>query len=190
MNEIVDVLQLLAVLACAVLGALCLRRSRREPESVDLDSPRYTRWLRAGRPQPLAWFLSLSESQQEALAGLAESWLQDVLIAAGWAVRDPEAAHLGLRAQQGDAAAEAELLDRVSRALPGRRGPGGVVGAHEQALAHAALDAVAASRPANPTEELLGMGGLSERRLAREQAEQRQQAASASFLGQRPSGVA
>ena len=44
---------------------------------VDLTTEAYRRWLRALQPQPIAWFLSLSELEQEALAGLGDDYVAD-----------------------------------------------------------------------------------------------------------------
>ena len=42
---------------------------------VELTNDAYVRWLRAQRPQPIAWFLSFSELEQEALARLGDDYV-------------------------------------------------------------------------------------------------------------------
>lgn len=191
-------LTLLVLLNLAQMRALAASDRSTAPESaapepakeVELDAARYTRWLRACRP-PLPWFLALSEAEQETLAGLAEAWQQDILIAAGWAIRDPEAAALGVRAQAGDAAAEDELLRRAMAAqAPRGRAPIDSLAAQSRAVASAPLEAVAASRPACPEDEALGMGGVTERRRARETGEADQVARMSRLFGAPPTGVA
>lgn len=181
-----DTILILGFSMLLVLGGAVLWQLRKPAASVDLTAPSYSRWLRAGRP-PLPWFLSLGEVEQERLAGLSEEWMQDAIIAAAWAIRDPEASMLGAKAAAGDADAEAQLLERVAKA---RRPSNDVLAAHQRAMADAPLESVAQSRPANPTPEVLGMGGISERRRARENGQRIAKAANASFMGQPPTEVA
>jgi hypothetical protein len=50
---------------------------------VPLTAEAYSRWLRALRPQPLLWFLGLSELEQETLSALGDDYLvhaQDVIL--------------------------------------------------------------------------------------------------------------
>lgn len=42
---------------------------------VDLTLPTYRLWLRAQRPQPITWFLSLSKLEQEALAEEGDAYV-------------------------------------------------------------------------------------------------------------------
>lgn len=61
---------------------------RRRPE---LTEETYHRWLRAGRP-PWLFFLEQPEDVQEQLARIGDEHNQDIAVAIGYAVRDPELA--------------------------------------------------------------------------------------------------
>jgi hypothetical protein len=82
----------------------------------DLTNAGYERWLRAQRP-PFDWFLRLSELEQEQLAMLGDAHVQDIAVAIGYTVRDPEAADAGMSAMQGDADGEATLAARLAQGL-------------------------------------------------------------------------
>lgn len=83
---------------------------RRKPP---LTSAAYDRWLRAQRP-PLLDFLKLSEVEQEALALIGDEYMQDLAVAIGYAVRDPQAAGDGIGAARGDATAEESLVRQLA----------------------------------------------------------------------------
>lgn len=83
---------------------------RRKHDPV-LDEESYARWLCAGRPQPVTWFLGLTAEQQEALAQLGDEYAQETAVAIGYAVRDPEAAKAGM-APGDDLDAEETLVRR------------------------------------------------------------------------------
>lgn len=83
---------------------------RRKPP---LTSAAYGRWLRAQRP-PLLDFLKLSEVEQEALALIGDEYMQDLAVAIGYAVRDPQAAGDGIGAARGDATAEESLVRQLA----------------------------------------------------------------------------
>lgn len=85
--------------------------SKRKP---DLTNEAYDRWLRAQRP-PFDWFLALSEIEQEQLAMIGEAQMQDLVVALGYAIRDPEAADAGISALQGDSGAEATLATKLAQ---------------------------------------------------------------------------
>lgn len=91
-------------------------RRRRQPL---LDEESYARWLCAGRPQPVTWFLELDADEQEALAQLGDAYAQETAVAIGYAVRDPEAAHAGM-APGDDVEAEERLA--VRRAVAAAQG--------------------------------------------------------------------
>jgi hypothetical protein len=80
----------------------------------DLTNEGYERWLRAQRP-PFDWFLALSEVEQEQMALMGDAHMQDLAIALGYAIRDPEAADAGMSAMQGDASAEATLATKIAQ---------------------------------------------------------------------------
>ena len=53
---------------------------------VDLTADSYARWLRAGRPDSLAWFLAMAEDEQEALASIGDDYARDVCVGIGEAL--------------------------------------------------------------------------------------------------------
>ena len=65
---------------------------RKTPPPAPLTNDAFARWLRAKSPQPLAFFLSLGELEQETLAGLGDDYTEDLMIASAFATRDPDAA--------------------------------------------------------------------------------------------------
>ena len=73
---------------------------RKPPPPVDLTNDAYGRWLRAGRPQPIAWFLGVHPEEQEQLAIMGDEYQQDVCVAIGYAVADPQLADAGLDAAE------------------------------------------------------------------------------------------
>ena len=89
-------------------------RKQRAPREVDLTSEGYERWLWAQRPQPLSWFLSLSLIEQQQLAILGRTYVEDCAIAVGYAVRDPAATEAGLAAKAGSIDAEADLVQQLA----------------------------------------------------------------------------
>lgn len=84
-----------------------------------LSNEGYRRWLRAQRP-PMVWFLGLSEIEQEQLALLGDEHAQDLAIAMGYAIQDPQAADAGVSAAGGDLAAEETLARRLASGLAER----------------------------------------------------------------------
>ena len=127
-----------------------------EPEPPVIDETVFDRWLRAHRP-PLDWFAELTPGQQEVFAERGDLYAEDILVATGFAVQDPEGTRLGLAAIQGDEDAEAELTIRKAAELAAR-----VVGAQRSQIAPEPT-------PALPP---LSMGGLGERRQAADQERQ------------------
>ena len=122
---------------------------RRTPPAP-LTNDAYVRWLRARSPQPIAFFLKLSDLEQETLAGLGDDYEEDLAIALAYAIRDPDAAALGVgREDDSDIDIEETLTARVGAAI---------------LQAHKPPEAPRARRP--PT-----MGGRGERRAQREQAD-------------------
>lgn len=85
---------------------------RRQPPLV-LTADAYRRWLRAQRP-PLADFVRLSDVEQEALALLGDEYVQDAIVAVGYALADPRAADAGLDAQRGTESGEETLVRRLA----------------------------------------------------------------------------
>lgn len=84
--------------------------TRRKPP---LTTDAYRRWLRAQRP-PLTEFLRLSDVEQEALAMLGDEYMQDVALALGAVVANPQAARDGVHAARGDATAEESLVRQIA----------------------------------------------------------------------------
>lgn len=150
----------------------------------------FSRWLRAGRP-PFSWFCGLAEEEQEQLALLGDDYAQDLVIAVGYAVRDPELADAGISATAGDPVGEETLARRamelvVTRILAGRQtvpqtGPGAGSEASQDLGPGTPGDLRTPDQiVSGPVSGPLGrrapetLGGLGKRRLDRE--DQRQQA--------------
>lgn len=150
-----------------------------KPREVDLNAAAWSRWLRAGRPADLRWFLALGEPEQEALAGLGESWAEDLALGLAWAIKDPEAAEIGSRAAGGDPDAESALLARATASMHPS------VATHLSALSSAPLDAVASSWVGGSP----AMGGMGERKQAREQAANGLRSSFRTLAGRRPDGA-
>lgn len=67
---------------------------RRKPKpEVTLTEAAYARWLKACRPQPLAWFLGLPEAEQQALAAIGEAYTADLIVALGLSAQSEAAAY-------------------------------------------------------------------------------------------------
>ena len=139
-----------------------------------LTTTGYGLWIRAQRP-PLQWFASLTQIEQEALAKVGDTYVENVAVALAMAIHDPVAASDGLDAQHGDRDAEAALVQRMADAA-----------AVKIASAMRRQPAAAPSRPEPPP----SMGGLKERQEARVRAERAARAENRSLFGQRPTGVA
>lgn len=89
---------------------------RRTPPTVTVTNESYRRWLRAHRP-PWAWFLGLSELEQEQLAMIGDEHSQDVLLALGHAIADPAMAEAGVEASRGNARGEEALVRRIAESF-------------------------------------------------------------------------
>jgi len=87
---------------------------RKPPPEVTLTNESFGRWLRAGRPQPITWFLAIDEDAQEQLAILGDEYQQDVCVGIGYAVADPQLADAGLDAA--DSVESEEVLVRRAAA--------------------------------------------------------------------------
>lgn len=125
-----------------------------DPPDVSLTSDAYRRWLRAHSPQPLSFFLGLTELEQETLAGLGEEYDEDNHLGLAWAIRDPEAALFGATNEgedDDDLSLEEALVQRIATNVATRS-------------AQVAQDAPGLAQPRKP----LTMGGITERRLADE----------------------
>tara|TARA_R110000744_G_scaffold130994_2_gene238976 strand:+ start:436 stop:897 length:462 start_codon:yes stop_codon:yes gene_type:complete len=131
--------------------------SRSEPTfEVALDNDSLDRAIRAGVQFPLEWFLSQSPEIQETIASRRDYWMEDWVVAAGYAILDPERTRLALEAEDGSEEAEATLAGLNVRELAeamGRR---------------AATERPTETRGSNP----LSMSGLGERQ--REATEKRE----------------
>ena len=115
---------------------------KRKPEVIEATEEAYRLWLEAGRPDFL-WFLSQPPMVQERLAEIGCEYTQNVCVAVGLAVKNPDAAQAGLELENSNN--EVDVL----RAM--------VESAAIKALEHRAPAPPAAPRPT--------MGGLTERRL-------------------------
>ena len=76
-----------------------------------LDEDSLDRAIRAGVQFPLDWFLAQSPEVQETIATRRDHWLEDLVVAAGYAVMDPERTLLSLQAEDGDKGAAEILTD-------------------------------------------------------------------------------
>lgn len=141
------------------------------PAAVELTDEAFSRWLRARSPQPLAFFLSLSESEQEALALLGDEYTQDLCLGIGFAVHDPLVAQAGLDAAE-NPASEDNLLLRIA-----------------QTAARKAQDARAPSGAPTRGRGPTSMGGFQERTLERVKAKQREADEARSFCGRPPDSI-
>lgn len=115
---------------------------------IMLDDDALDRAIRAGVQFPLEWFLQQSPEIQEVIAKRRDRWLEDLVVAAGYAILDPERTQLGLAAEDGDEDAEAALVGLNARAVAEVMGR------------HAAREGAGELRRPTP----LVMGGLGERR--------------------------
>ncbi len=118
---------------------------KKTPPDVSLTSDAFRRWLRAHSPQPLSFFLGLTEAEQETLAGLGEEYDEDGFIALAYAIRDPEAAAFGATSED-DLGIEETLVQRMA----------------EQIAAAAAQNAPGSTPARTPPT----MGGITKRRAA------------------------
>lgn len=74
------------------------RKKKEQPPEVTNDA--FGRWIRAFRP-PFQWFMELSEDEQTQLAILGDEYAQDLTVAVGYAVKDPEMADAGISMAKG-----------------------------------------------------------------------------------------
>ena len=118
------------------------------PREITLDDDALDRAIRAGVQFPLEWFLEQSPEVQEAIANRRAYWLEDLVVAAGYAILDPERTRLALAAEDGDEEAEGVLTGLNAQAVAEAMGR------------HAAREHV--SEPQSSTS--LSMAGLGERR--------------------------
>lgn len=89
-------------------------RRKPKPIVVDLTNEAYSRWLRAGAPQPIAWFLNLHPEQQAQCAILGDEHYQDLAIAVGYAIADPALAEASIEAEGDPAVIEEFMLRRLA----------------------------------------------------------------------------
>tara|TARA_R110001599_G_scaffold213117_1_gene410858 strand:- start:269 stop:730 length:462 start_codon:yes stop_codon:yes gene_type:complete len=123
---------------------------------ITLDDSALDRAIRAGVQFPLDWFLEQTPDIQEAIAARRDYWLEDLVVAAGYAILDPERTRLALAAEDGDEQAEEVLTGLNAQAVAEAMGR------------HAARERV--SEPKRP--DPLSMGGMGERQ--REAVERRE----------------
>lgn len=117
----------------------------RSAPSLDEDS--LDRAIRAGVQIPLEWFLTQPPEVQETIAARRDYWLEDLAVAIGYIMLDPERAQLAFAAEDGDEEAEAALTGLNAQAIAEAMGR------------HAAQED--RREPERPTP--LSMGGLGER---------------------------
>ena len=142
---------------------------------VSLNSPAYCRGLRAHSPQPLSYFLALSDVEQETLAGLGDEHDEDGYIALAYAIRDPEAAAFGAtnEGEDGDdLGIEENLVQRIASDLAAR------------AVQNAQIAPGSTQAENAPT-----MGGITKRRAAAEVEAKRAHSRGRRLMGREPDEV-
>ena len=144
---------------------------KKKPIPAVLTVEAFARWIRAKSPQPLAFFLSLDEEEQETLALVGDAYMEDLCLGIGFAVKDPDGAKAGLDAMRAPNSPEAE---------------GDILLKMAQASARKATADLPSEAVAYPN---LTMGGTSDRRIERVAATQRKADESRSFLGRKPDAV-
>ncbi len=82
---------------------------RKETHEALLDDDSLDRAIRAGVQFDLAWFLNQPPEVQETIAARRDAWLEDLVVAAGYAILDPERTRLAMAAEDGDEEADATL---------------------------------------------------------------------------------
>lgn len=87
------------------------------PVEVTLTDEALDRAIRAGVAFELSWFVQQTPDVQEAIALRRDAWLEDLVVAAGFAVLDPQRTLLGLAAEDGDEDAGDALEDLNAVAL-------------------------------------------------------------------------
>lgn len=92
---------------------------KEQTPTVEVTNDSYARWLRAGRPD-FFWFLGLSEINQEQLAVIGDEYIHDVVVAAGYAVRDPDLAQATVEVNSGQATGEEAMARRMMDTLIGK----------------------------------------------------------------------
>jgi hypothetical protein len=122
----------------------------------------YLRWLRAQRP-PWLWFLSLSEMEQEHVAGLGDIYVQEAIAMGHDLAEAPEAG--------------AQTEETIARQIA-------------SVAAKAMASRAQAPPQAPPAAEPVSMGGLSERRAQADAARQEARDAGRSLFGRAPDGAA
>tara|TARA_R110000782_G_scaffold253743_1_gene341939 strand:- start:21760 stop:22209 length:450 start_codon:yes stop_codon:yes gene_type:complete len=85
----------------------------RKKAAPELTNDVYQWWLEAQRP-PFEWFLRLSKIEQETLANIGVAHSQDLALAVGHAVQDPDGSADSRDARAGDPAAEESLIRRIA----------------------------------------------------------------------------
>jgi len=142
---------------------------RSKKNIVELTDEAYARWLRARSPQPLSFFLGLAESEQEALALLGDEYTQDLCLGIGFAVQDPVGAQAGLDASS---AGSGDLLSQLAM----------IAAQKSQDAPTSDAGEMRRSRP-------ITMGGVTERRQAKQDEAQKKLDESRSFLGRKPDSL-
>lgn len=144
---------------------------RKKQQEVDLTREAYGRWIRAQRPQPIAWFLAQSEDHQEAMAEVGDEYTEDLCVSMGIAIADPIAADAGLDAD----------TNTDSEELLVRKLAAGAIARHLQGGQESP------SRPVEPiVQERATMGGISQRRQEASEKREQQRHKGRSFLGSAP----
>ncbi len=90
---------------------------KKNPPAVDLTDEAYVRWLQAGRPQPITWFLGLEPEVQATLADLGRDHHHRLCVDIGYTMMDPELAEAGLDAESNPESEEVLLRRVVANAV-------------------------------------------------------------------------
>lgn len=144
---------------------------RKSLPDVSLTGDAYRRWLRAHSPQPLSFFLGLTEAEQETLAGFGEDYDEDGYIALAYAIRDPEAAAFGatVEGEDNDLGIEEALVQRMAATIATR-------------AAQNAQEAAGSTQVRNPP----SMAGITKRRAEADLEDKRAQGRGRRLMGREP----
>jgi len=138
--------------------------------TAELTENSYVRWLRARQPQPLGFFLGLTEDEQEVLADLGDQYTEDCNVALGYSIQDPEAVAAGSESD----GAEERLARRMAGELLSR--------------AETIRNEVAAEQPEEPSQP--GMSGVTQRRAQRAFDEESESQEGKVLFGRPPDRIA
>ena len=86
---------------------------------VKLTNEVFARWLRAHRP-PMDLFCGLGETEQEQLAMLGDEYAQDMCVAVGYSVANPQIADANSAHARGGMEGEAKMAEALAKNIAAR----------------------------------------------------------------------